>query len=125
MNTALARIASVTTARSAASVAWVRSVGSAASVALAALAALVALGACRRTPGESSGRRHGCLCTYLTDFDDSARIEIDVCVPASKPTLEVAATCASDASRNPAESCTCGPPGEACDPSAPGACRNR
>lgn len=93
--------------------------------AFVAFALLGGLGACRRSPDESSGHRFGCLCSYLTDFDDNARIEIDVCVPSSKPTLEIAATCASDASRNPAETCTCGPPGEACDPRAPGACRNR
>lgn len=93
--------------------------------AVGAFVSLAGLGACRRSPGESSGHRFSCLCSYLTDFDDNARIEIDVCVPSSKPTLEIAATCASDASRNPAESCSCGPPGEACDPRAPGACRNR
>lgn len=87
--------------------------------------ALAAAAGCRRPAEGSTGRMHTCLCSYLTDFDDTARIEVDLCVPASKAATEAAAGCASELSRNYAETCSCGPPREACVPGAPGACRNR
>ncbi|HEU4410451.1 MAG TPA: hypothetical protein VFS43_34670 [Polyangiaceae bacterium] len=89
------------------------------------LALAAAAGGCRRPAEGASGRAYTCLCSYLTDYDDTARIEVDVCVPSSKTPPEAAATCASDLSRNYAESCSCGSPRDACTPGAPGACRNR
>lgn len=90
-----------------------------------ALAALAALAACKRSEPPRRGQQVTCTCTYLTDFDDTARIDVDVCIPDGLDHLREAAHCALQSAHNHIDQCTCQPPTGPCDPSAPRACVNR
>ena len=56
-----------------------------------------------------------CTCPYLTDFDDVAKHQLEVCVPAGTKPEEAAYGCASQLTHGPAEPCTCAPPTGPCD----------
>jgi hypothetical protein len=83
------------------------------------------LAGCKRAEPPRQGRMVSCTCTYLTDFDDTARIDVDVCVPDNLDHKKEAAHCALQSAHNHLDECSCKPPGGPCDPSAPGACVNR
>ncbi|MCU0654588.1 MAG: hypothetical protein MUF64_04640 [Polyangiaceae bacterium] len=91
---------------------------------LAALA-LVALAGCKKNEPPRQGRLLSCTCTYLTDFDDTARIDVEVCVPDGLDHQKEAAHCALQSAHNHLDGCSCKPPGVVCDPSAANACVNR
>ena len=76
-------------------------------------------------PGPQRGRRARCVCTYLTDFDDTARVEVDACVAQGREQRAEAAICAGQSAHNHVDVCACEPPGEACDPAGKDACQNR
>lgn len=85
------------------------------------LALTVALGACEK-PKPEPGRRVACRCSYLTDFDDTAKIDVDVCARNGRPVLDEARDCAAQAAHNHVEKCECGAPGDTCDARAKDAC---
>jgi hypothetical protein len=71
------------------------------------------------------GHRVACSCTYLTDYDDTARVDVDACLPVGEPVEKEAAVCAGQSAHNHIDKCTCGPPSGPCDPAAADACKNR
>ena len=86
----------------------------------------LALSGCRRAPpSPRPGTRTTCTCTYLTDFDDTAEVIVDVCVENGKKTFDEASFCAVHSAHNHIDKCDCRPPGEACDATAKDACVNR
>lgn len=75
------------------------------------------------------GKRVACTCTFLTDFDDAARVDVDVCVANGKNVVEEAKACAARSAHNHVEQCVCQPPASgapgtdgSCDASARDAC---
>ncbi len=89
-----------------------------------ALTLALALSACGRSAPQP-GRRVACECSYLTDFDDTARIDVEVCARDGRPVLDEARTCAGQAAHNHVERCDCKPPGAACDARDKDACAAR
>ncbi|MCS6902090.1 MAG: hypothetical protein RMJ98_20930 [Myxococcales bacterium] len=83
------------------------------------------LAGCKRAEPPRKGHLVTCTCTYLTDFDDTARIDVEVCVPEGLDHQREAAHCALQSAHNHIDGCACKPPGTSCDPSAPNACINR
>jgi hypothetical protein len=68
------------------------------------------------------GAPFACACTWVTDFDDEARTNVEVCAADAEQSVHVARGCAQSAAPGPVQRCTCqarGDPG-AC---ALGACR--
>jgi hypothetical protein len=78
---------------------------------------------CSKAPS-APGKRVACTCTFLTDFDDAARVDVDVCAANGKPVIDEAKACAARSAHNHVESCVCQPPATeaACDASARDAC---
>jgi len=89
-----------------------------------ALACALALGACAK-PAPAPGHRVGCRCTYLTDFDDTATVDVQVCARDGRPVLDEARACAGQAAHNHVERCECAAPGDPCDARASDACSAR
>lgn len=83
------------------------------------------LAGCKRTEPPRQGHKISCTCTYLTDFDDTARIDVETCVPDGLDPQREAAHCALQSAHNHIDGCTCQPLAGPCDPSAPNACINR
>ncbi|MFO0660435.1 MAG: hypothetical protein U0165_11480 [Polyangiaceae bacterium] len=99
---------------------------------LATLVALsLALTSCGGKTRSSSGTEHHCECTYLTDFDDTFHIVIDVCISDGGDIQREAATCAAVNAHNHVDQCDCKQPidknnaPQVCDPKARDACRPR
>jgi hypothetical protein len=86
--------------------------------------AVLSIAACRPS-GPTEGSRVECTCTYLTDYDDQARVDVDVCVARGRETNREAAHCATESAHNHIDDCRCSAPGAACNPSAKDACKNR
>ena len=80
---------------------------------------------CSSSRAPRPGQRVTCHCTYLTDFDDLARVDVDVCVGEGCETSKEASVCAMQSAHNSIDRCDCQPPAGPCDPAAPGACVNR
>jgi hypothetical protein len=78
---------------------------------------------CSKAPA-APGKRVACTCTFLTDFDDAARVDVDVCAANGKNVVDEAKACAARSAHNHVEGCVCQPPtSEApCDASARDAC---
>lgn len=91
--------------------------------ALLIAAALVAA-ACAK-PKPEPGHRVACKCSYLTDFDDTAKIDVEVCARDGRPPLDEARACAAQAAHNHVEKCDCAPPAAPCDARATDACTAR
>ena len=89
------------------------------------LALTAVMSACKSAPQPAPGTRARCECHYLTDFDDTATVAVDVCAANDKPLLEEAAACAMHSAHNHIDTCTCRPPGAACDARAADACVDR
>ena len=85
----------------------------------------ISLAACKRTEPPRQGRKIACTCTYLTDFDDTARIDVETCVADGLDPQREAAHCALQSAHNHIDGCACQPLGGPCNPSAPDACINR
>jgi hypothetical protein len=83
----------------------------------AALCAALAL-ACRSEPGAL----YRCECTFVTDFDDDVKREVEVCAPSDVRAEAVGRGCAQSDAPGPVQRCACAraPGREAC---ATGACR--
>lgn len=77
---------------------------------IAALAALAP--ACRAERGEP----HACSCTFVTDFDDESRHDVEVCAPDAARAAEAGRGCAQSGAPGPVQACACRPSG------APGSC---
>jgi len=91
-----------------------------------ALLLMAFLSGCKRSPEPPRrGVQVTCTCTYLTDFDDTARIDVDVCIPENLDIKREAAHCALQSAHNHIDECSCQTPTGPCDPSAPQACVNR
>jgi hypothetical protein len=65
-----------------------------------------------------------CSCTYLTDFDDTATVGVDVCVPKGAEIEREAGQCALQSAHNHIDRCECGAPSGPCDARARDACTN-
>lgn len=78
-----------------------------------AVVAVFALGCSRDQP--RAGQWVPCTCPYLTDYDDVAKHELQVCVPPGQDAKKMAYDCASKLTHGPAEACTCQAPAGACD----------
>jgi hypothetical protein len=64
-----------------------------------------------------------CTCTFLTDYDDPSRHEVEVCAPVRERAEAQARGCAQSGAPAPIQRCECQPlAGAAC---AVGACRAR
>lgn len=73
-------------------------------------------------PKPEAGQKVACTCTFLTDFDDAARVDVDVCVGQGKDVTEAAKSCAARSAHNHVEGCQCKPPTGPCDAAARDAC---
>lgn len=77
------------------------------------------------------GTQHHCECTYLTDFDDTFHIIIDVCIADGTDLQREAASCAAVNAHNHVDQCDCKQPLDnnsapiVCDAKAKDACRPR
>lgn len=71
-------------------------------VAVATLA--IALLACA-----AEGRPYACGCTYLTDFDDGSKADVEVCAPSAERAPAVARGCAQSGAPAPVQACSCAP----------------
>ena len=73
-------------------------------IACASLPGLLALG-CRN----AEGKRYGCACRFLTDYDDLSTRSIELCARPAGPIdiAEQARGCAQSASPGPVQSCEC------------------
>ena len=92
----------------------------------AALVALgIALAGCKTASGPVPGGRNACTCTYLTDYDDTAHVAIDVCIASGKKAEEEARYCAAENAHNHIDRCDCRPTGAPCDARAKDACQQR
>ncbi len=91
---------------------------------LALLVGLSVMSGCAKPSSSRPGRRVVCTCSYLTDFDDTARVGVDVCVEEGRVVDAEARRCAASSAHNHIERCECGPPSAACDPRAKDACTN-
>lgn len=91
---------------------------------VAAAAVATALCACGKS-APRTGKRATCTCTYLTDFDDTARVDVDVCVEDGREVDAEARKCAANSAHNHIDKCDCKQSGEACDPGVRNACTNR
>lgn len=80
---------------------------------------------CKRDTSPKQGRSVSCRCTYLTDFDDTATIDVETCVEEGRDPQREAAFCALQSAHNHIDQCTCQPLQGPCDPSAVNACINR
>ena len=87
--------------------------------------AVSALGGCSSRAAPRSGQRVSCHCSYLTDYDDTARVDVEVCVADGHDTTREASVCAMQSAHIHIDLCDCKPPTGPCDPAAPGACVNR
>lgn len=83
-------------------------------IALVLAVACLALG-CKKSEAPRSGHWATCTCPYLTDYDDLAKHELEVCVPQGTKPEEAAYGCATKLTHGPAEACTCGPLGASCE----------
>ncbi len=72
-----------------------------------------------------TGQRVSCHCSYLTDYDDTAKVDVEVCVPTGRDTTKEASVCAMQSAHNHIDRCDCQAASGPCDPSATGACVNR
>jgi hypothetical protein len=87
--------------------------------------ALLIAGGCRRAPaGPLPGDRVRCSCTYLTDYDDTATVGVEVCVPKGADLDREASQCALGSAHNHIDRCECGRPSGPCDARGPDACTN-
>ena len=68
------------------------------------------------------GTRSLCTCSYLTDFDDTLQVDVDVCVADGKKVEQEAAYCAAQSAHNHVDKCSCRPSQTKCDASAKDAC---
>lgn len=82
---------------------------------------LVSTVACGK-PERQPGKQLSCVCTFLTDYDDAARVDVDVCVADGKSIADEAKACASRTAHNHVEGCKCGSPKGPCDAGAKDAC---
>ena len=90
------------------------------SVALALVLAIFAVGCGKAAP--VAGQKVACTCTFLTDFDDPARVDVDLCLADGKPLEAEAKACAARTAHNHVEKCECKPPTGPCDAAAKDAC---
>ena len=81
--------------------------------------------ACGKPSGPVAGARHACTCTYLTDYDDTAHVAIDACIPATKQAQEEARYCAAESAHNHIDKCDCHPLNVPCDARAKDACQQK
>lgn len=86
---------------------------------------VLALAAGCEKPKPEPGQRVTCRCSYLTDFDDTAKIDVEVCARPKRPVLDEALQCAAQAAHNHVEKCECSAPADACDVQAKDACRTK
>lgn len=79
---------------------------------VAALCAV--LPACGRSKARP-GQWFHCTCPYLTDYDDRAKHEVEVCVPTPQEAAKAAAQCAAQAQPGHFDPCDCREPKGTCD----------
>jgi len=91
------------------------------SAVLALIAACALLAACDRGRARA-GQWFPCTCPYLTDFDDRAKHEVEVCVPTEQAAPAAAAECASRAQPAHFDPCQCRAAKGPCDGTDP--CRS-
>ena len=70
---------------------------------------------CKKSGAPKPGHWVACTCPYLTDYDDVAKHQLEVCVAEGVKPEEAAYGCASKLTHGPAEACTCGPPKGPCE----------
>lgn len=90
-----------------------------------ALALVVLLAACNRNQAPQPGARHDCTCTYLTDYDDTARVVVDTCIADGKKPEDEARYCAAESAHNHIDKCECKATAVRCDARAKDACQHR
>jgi hypothetical protein len=84
---------------------------------------VVLLPACK-SKKPAVGHRIQCHCVYLTDFDDDAHVQVDVCARAGKDYVEEAKMCAMQAAHNYISKCDCKQPAsKVCNPDLREACK--
>lgn len=89
------------------------------------LLCLLALAGGCKPAAKTTGVRATCSCTYLTDFDDTAKIDLDFCAPDGREVEKEATYCAAESAHNHIDRCTCTKTKDVCDPKAKDACRTR
>lgn len=70
---------------------------------------------CKRDQPQQQGKWASCTCPYLTDYDQVATHNLEVCVPEGVKPEQAAYNCAGKLTHGPAEPCTCKEPSGACD----------
>jgi hypothetical protein len=68
-----------------------------------ALAAIALLAGCRKKEGIALE----CECVFLTDYDDTSKMEVHVCAESEHEATTVAMGCAQLAAPAPVQGCTC------------------
>ena len=86
---------------------------------------LVLLVGCKDRAPPAAGVVTTCTCTYLTDFDDTARVDVEVCVAPGKSQDDEARRCAMQSAHNHIEQCTCTAGQVVCAVGTRDACKNR
>ncbi|WP_437717493.1 hypothetical protein WMF45_14435 [Sorangium sp. So ce448] len=65
---------------------------------------MVLSSACR----PEQGKPYRCSCTFVTDFDDDSRLDVEVCAPSDARAEGVGRGCAQTHAPGPVSGCTCG-----------------
>src|SRR5689334_1132033 len=71
--------------------------------------ALVALGLMQSGCPSTEGRMFSCACTFLTDFDDGSRADVEVCAPTLERAAPIGRGCAQSGAPAAVQGCTCAP----------------
>ncbi len=80
------------------------------------------------TKPATTGHRVHCNCHYLSDYDDTIHIVVNLCLPDDADLSKASIYCAEQAAHNHIEACDCPTPitaSDRCNPSAPDACTTR
>ncbi|MCU0694522.1 MAG: hypothetical protein MUF54_24335 [Polyangiaceae bacterium] len=82
---------------------------------VAGLIAWAASTGCSKRQESKPGVWFACTCPYLTDFDDVAKHQLEVCVPEGSRPEQRAQACASQLTHGPSEDCSCSGQRGPCD----------
>lgn len=71
------------------------------------------------------GTLYGCECTFVTDFDDDSKVEVEVCAPSDARAEAIGRGCAQAGAPGPVQGCVCrrNPAEKTREACSSGACR--
>ncbi|NUQ76680.1 MAG: hypothetical protein HUU21_24335 [Polyangiaceae bacterium] len=83
---------------------WPRRTSDPKALCAAAFALAAALSGCRE-----QGTYYRCSCSFLTDYDDAAKLSIAVCSPSREQASSIGRGCAQTGAPAPVQACACEP----------------